>query len=89
MRTEVEKDLLQAIFDEMLTIKKALAEKDGKRVGREEFAQRLNIEPETLDARIRIGRYQKPMKDGRKSYWFSDYVQSIVMSDDTENSRLS
>ena len=38
----------------------------------------LNIEPETLDARIREVRYKKPFKDGRKSYWLLSYVQSVV-----------
>ena len=47
-------------------------------VGRAEFAKLLNIEPETLDARIREGRYKKPFKDGRKSYWLLSYVQSVV-----------
>ncbi len=49
-----------------------------RRIGRQEFAHMLNIEPETLDARIRDGRYAKPHKDGRKSYWLLSYVQSVV-----------
>lgn len=49
-----------------------------RRIGRAEFAHMLNIEPETLDARIRIGRYTKPFKDGRKSFWLLSYVQSVV-----------
>lgn len=49
-----------------------------RRVGRQEFAHMLNIEPETLDSRIREGRYNKPFKDGRKSYWLLSYVQSVV-----------
>lgn len=49
-----------------------------RRIGRQEFAHMLNIEPETLDARIREGRYTKPFKDGRKSYWLLSYVQSVV-----------
>ena len=47
-------------------------------IGRQEFAHMLNIEPETLDSRIREGRYNKPFKDGRKSYWLLSYVQSVV-----------
>lgn len=53
-----------------------------RRIGRQEFAHMLNIEPETLDARIREGRYRKPFKDGRKSYWMLSYVQSIVKQDE-------
>ena len=49
-----------------------------RRIGRQEFAHMLNIEPETLDSRIRDGRYSKPFKDGRKSYWLLSYVQSVV-----------
>ena len=49
-----------------------------RRIGRQEFAHMLNIEPETLDSRIRDGRYNKPFKDGRKSYWLLSYVQSVV-----------
>jgi len=49
-----------------------------RRIGRQEFAHMLNIEPETLDSRIREGRYNKPFKDGRKSYWLLSYVQSVV-----------
>ena len=49
-----------------------------RRIGRQEFAHMLNIEPETLDVRIRDGRYNKPFKDGRKSYWLLSYVQSVV-----------
>ena len=49
-----------------------------RRIGRAEFAHMLNIEPETLDARIRMGRYTKPFKDGRKSFWLLSYVQSVV-----------
>jgi len=30
-----------------------------RRIGRQEFAPMLNIEPETLDSRIRDGRYNK------------------------------
>jgi predicted DNA-binding transcriptional regulator AlpA len=49
-----------------------------RRIGLQEFAHMLNIEPETLDSRIRDGRYNKPFRDGRKSYWLLSYVQSVV-----------
>jgi len=59
-------------------VEKLVNQKEERRVGRAEFAHMLNIEPETLDARIREGRYSKPHKDGRKSYWLLSYVQSVV-----------
>ncbi|WP_410487495.1 hypothetical protein [Acinetobacter sp. SAAs470] len=62
----------------MQYLKRALLTKHESRVGRAEFARLLNIEPETLDARIRDGRYTKPYKDGRKSYWLNSYVQSVI-----------
>lgn len=80
MKTEAEHELLKAIFDEMQVLKKSIV-KD-RRVGRAEFAHLLNIEPETLDARIRFGKYNKPFKDGRKSYWLESYVQSVVVNTD-------
>ena len=70
MRTTAELDLLEQIYTEMQELK--------RRIGRQEFAHMLNIEPETLDARIREGRYQKPHKDGRKSFWLLSYVQAVV-----------
>jgi hypothetical protein len=79
VRTNNEYDLLQAIFDEMQELKKALTRSNERRIGRQEFAKLLNIEPETLDARIRDGRYCKPHKDGRKSFWLSSYVQSVIL----------
>ncbi|WP_418655531.1 hypothetical protein [Acinetobacter ursingii] len=63
-------------------VEKLVNQKEERRVGRAEFAHMLNIEPETLDARIREGRYSKPLKDGRKSYWLISYVQSIVKQDE-------
>ncbi|MDQ8954503.1 hypothetical protein RFH42_16255 [Acinetobacter rudis] len=59
-------------------VEKLINQKEERRIGRAEFAHMLNIEPETLDARIRDGRYSKPHKDGRKSYWLLSYVQSVV-----------
>lgn len=65
-------------------IEKLVSQKDERRIGRAEFAHLLNIEPETLDRKIRDGFITRPFKDGRKSYWFSSYVQTIVK--DTTNS---
>jgi hypothetical protein len=59
-------------------VEKLVNQKEERRIGRAEFASMLNIEPETLDARIREGRYTKPFKDGRKSYWMLSYVQDVV-----------
>ena len=64
-------------------VKKLVHQKEERRIGRAEFAHLLNIEPETLDARIREGRYEKPFKDGRKSFWLNSYVQSIVKDTNT------
>lgn len=63
-------------------VEKLVSQKEERRVGRAEFAHMLNIEPETLDARIRDGRYSKPSKDGRKSYWMLSYVQTVVKQDE-------
>ena len=76
---ELDINILQAIFDEIQHLKRALLTKNECRIGRGEFAKLLNIEPETLDARIRGGRYTKPHKDGRKSYWLNSYVQSVIV----------
>lgn len=54
-----------------------------RRIGRAEFAHMLNIEPETLDRRVREGHIERPFKDGRKSFWMLSYVQTIVK--DTSN----
>jgi len=79
MRTETENNLLEAIFNEMQELKKAFKHQSERRMGRAEFSKLLNIEPETLDARIRERRYKKPHKDGRKSFWFHSYVQSVIL----------
>ena len=71
MRTTAELDLLEQIYTEMQELKRRME-------NNQEFAHMLNIEPETLDARIREGRYQKPHKDGRKSFWLLSYVQAVV-----------
>ncbi|MHC3124973.1 hypothetical protein [Acinetobacter sp. GN11] len=68
-----------SILEKIVEVAERIAQsKEERRVGRAEFAHMLNIEPETLDSRIREGRYQKPFKDGRKSYWMLSYVQSVV-----------
>ncbi len=70
------------------TVERFAQAKEERRVGRAEFAHMLNIEPETLDARIREGRYKKPYKDGRKSFWMLSYVQSVV-TDTTESDKVA
>lgn len=60
-----------SILEKIVAVAERIAQsKEERRVGREEFAHMLNIEPETLDARIREGRYQRPYKDGRKSFGY-------------------
>ena len=78
MRTDAEHELLQAIFDEMQALKKAVAIKDERRVNVREFAQRMNITPATLYARIKEGRVSEPLKDGKLSYWLNSYVNEVV-----------
>lgn len=52
-----------SILEKIVAVAERIAQsKEERRVGREEFAHMLNIEPETLDARIREGRYQRPYK---------------------------
>ena len=80
MKTDAEHELLQAIFDEMQALKKAVAIKDERRVNVREFAQRMNITPATLYARIKEGRVSEPLKDGKLSYWLNSYVNEIVTS---------
>lgn len=72
----VSSDLLERIAQTVEQLSSKNIEE--RRIGRQEFAHMLNIEPETLDARIRDGRYTRPHKDGRKSYWLLSYVQSVV-----------
>ena len=73
---KVNSDLLEKVVESIAQLSRQnLIE---RRIGRNEFSHMLNIEPETLDARIREGRYKKPFKDGRKSYWLLSYVQSVV-----------
>ena len=60
-----------SILEKIVAVAERIAQsKEERRVGREEFAHMLNIEPETLDARIREGRYHRPYKDGRKVFGY-------------------
>ncbi len=73
---KVNSDLLEKVAESIAQLSRQnLIE---RRIGRHEFSHMLNIEPETLDSRIREGRYKKPFKDGRKSYWLLSYVHSVV-----------
>mgnify|MGYP006961546001 FL=1 len=78
-----------SILEKIVAVAERIAQsKEERRVGREEFAHMLNIEPETLDARIREGRYHRPYKDGRKSFWLLSYVQSVV-TDTKESGKVA
>lgn len=59
-------------------VEQLVSQKEERRIGRAEFAHMLNIEPESLDRKIREGFINRPYKDGRKSYWMLSYVQTIV-----------
>lgn len=78
MRSNAEHELLQAIFDEMQELKKAIQIKDERRVNVREFAQRMNVTPATLYNRIKEGLIREPLKDGKLSYWLNSYVNSII-----------
>lgn len=78
MKTSAEHELLQAIFNEMQALKKAVAVKDERRVNVREFAQRMNVTPATLYTRIKEGQVNEPFKDGKLSYWLNSYVNEVV-----------
>lgn len=78
MRTEAEHDLLQAVFDEMQSLKKALVPQDERRVGIREFAHRLGLSEPTVWDRIKSGIIEKPEKDGRLNFWLNSYVNYAV-----------
>ena len=78
MKTHAEHELLQAIFNEMQELKKAIQVKDERRVNVREFAQRMNVTPATLYNRIKDGLISEPCKDGKLSYWLNSYVNSVV-----------
>ncbi|EPF74988.1 helix-turn-helix transcriptional regulator [Acinetobacter rudis] len=78
MRTEQENKLLQAIFNEMQLIKKAVAVQDERRVSVKEFAKRLGFSEPTLWDRIKDGIIEKPQQDGRRVFWLNSYVNFAV-----------
>ena len=78
MRSEEDHGLLQAIFDEMQGLKKALSSQDERRVDIKEFAQRLNLSEPTVWDRINSGVIEKPEKDGRLNFWLNSYVNYAV-----------
>lgn len=78
MKTHAEHELLQAIFNEMQELKKAIQVKDERRVNVREFAQRMNVTPATLYNRIKDGLISEPHKDGKLSYWLNSYVNSVI-----------
>ena len=78
MKIEKEHDLLQAIFNDMQALKKAIATKDERRVNSKEFAERLGLSESTLWNRINEGLIIHPFKDGRLSFWLNSYVNEIV-----------
>ncbi len=51
--SESERDLLEAIFDEMQELKRAMANQDERRVSIKEFAKRMNMSEPTLYDRIK------------------------------------
>lgn len=53
--SESERDLLEAIFDEMQELKRAMANQDERRVSIKEFAKRMNMSEPTLYDRIKKG----------------------------------
>ena len=78
MKTSAEHELLQAIFNEMQALKKAVAVKDERRVNVREFAQRMNVTPATLYNKIKEGHVKEPLKDCKLSYWLNSYVNEVV-----------
>lgn len=78
MKKDSDRDLLQAIFNEMQDLKKALAVKDERRVGVKEFAERLNFSTVTLWDRINKGLIAHPLKDGKLNYWLNSYVNEVI-----------
>lgn len=72
-------ELLKTILSKVEELERALVHKDERRVGVREFAERLNISSPTLYARINEGLIEKPLKDGKLSYWLNSYVNLIVV----------
>ena len=78
MIAESEHNLLQAIFDEMQELKRAMANQDERRVSIKEFAKRMNMSEPTLYDRIKKGEIVQPSKDGPRSYYLNSYVNEVV-----------
>ena len=51
-----------------------------RRVFTAEFALRMNISEKELYQRIKDGRIQAPIKDGRKNFWLNSYVLACITS---------
>ncbi|MGK8800997.1 hypothetical protein [Acinetobacter seifertii] len=56
-----------------------------RRISTSEFALRMNISEKELYARIKEGRIQSPMKDGRKNYWLNSYVLECIVCPEGDN----
>lgn len=54
-----------------------------RRVSTAEFALRMNISEKELYQRIKDGRIQLPIKDGRKNFWLNSYVLACITSSET------
>ncbi len=78
MKTNLEHELLQAIFNEMQELKQALQVGDERRVRAKEFCERMGYCERTFWNRVRSGAIKKPFNDGRNSYWLNSYVNSVV-----------
>ena len=73
-----EHNILQAIFDEMQELKRAIANQDERRVSIKEFAKRMNMSEPTLYDRIKKGEIDQPHKDGPRSYYLNSYVNEVI-----------
>ena len=78
MIVESEHNILQAIFDEMQELKRAMANQDERRVSIKEFAKRMNMSEPTLYDRIKKGEIDQPYKDGPRSYYLNSYVNEVI-----------
>jgi hypothetical protein len=47
-------------------VEKLLDQREERRIGREEFSHKLNIEPETLDSRVRQGSIKNHTRMGER-----------------------
>ena len=72
-------ELLQAILSKIEGLEKALIQQNESRVKAKEFAARLGVSIPTLYTRIAEGLIEKPLKDGKLSYWLNSYVNLIVV----------